>query len=91
MKENSPVHQLGNFVDRPWGVSEIGGTGPRPYSSSTFLHRLEDQKVQLHADPTEQVAVWALSASLERTLIEPFRADYQNLIAQAKHPLTASQ
>ncbi len=25
MKENSPVHQLGNFVDRPWGVSEIGG------------------------------------------------------------------
>ncbi len=26
MKENSPVHQLGNFVDRPWGVSEIGGT-----------------------------------------------------------------
>ena len=27
MKENSPVHQLGNFVDRPWGDSEIGGTG----------------------------------------------------------------
>ena len=26
MKENSPVHQLGNFVDRPWGVSEIGGS-----------------------------------------------------------------
>ena len=26
MKENSPVSQLGNFVDRPWGVSEIGGT-----------------------------------------------------------------
>ena len=25
MKENSPVSQLGNFVDRPWGVSEIGG------------------------------------------------------------------
>ena len=24
---NSPVHQLGNFVDRPWGVSEIGGNG----------------------------------------------------------------
>ena len=22
---NSPVNQLGNFVDRPWGVSEIGG------------------------------------------------------------------
>jgi hypothetical protein len=28
MKENSPVHQLGIFVDRPWGVSEIGGTTP---------------------------------------------------------------
>jgi hypothetical protein len=25
MKETSPVSQLGNFVDRPWGVSEIGG------------------------------------------------------------------
>ena len=25
MKENSPVSQLGNFDDRPWGVSEIGG------------------------------------------------------------------
>jgi len=25
MKENSPVSQLGNFVDRPCGVSEIGG------------------------------------------------------------------
>ena len=27
MRENSPVHQLGNSVDRPWGVSEIGGNG----------------------------------------------------------------
>ena len=27
MKENSPVSQLGNFVDRPWGVSEIDGNG----------------------------------------------------------------
>jgi hypothetical protein len=26
MKETSPVSQLGNFVDRPWGVSEIGGS-----------------------------------------------------------------
>ena len=25
MKENSPVHQLGKFADRPWEVSEIGG------------------------------------------------------------------
>ena len=30
MKENSPVHQLGNFVDRHWGVSEIGGTVTAP-------------------------------------------------------------
>ena len=29
MKETSPVSQLGNFVDRPWGVSEIGGTFDR--------------------------------------------------------------
>ena len=28
MKENSPVSQLGNFVDRPWGVSEIVGKRP---------------------------------------------------------------
>ena len=30
MKENSPVSQLGNFVDRPWGVSEIGGNSFPP-------------------------------------------------------------
>jgi hypothetical protein len=29
MKENSPVSQLGTFVNRPWRVSEIGGkNGP---------------------------------------------------------------
>ena len=29
MSANSPVSQLGNFVDRLWGVSEIGGNGTR--------------------------------------------------------------
>jgi hypothetical protein len=38
MKENSPVHQLGNFVDRPWGVSEIGGTACR----ATEFNRREE-------------------------------------------------
>ncbi len=33
MKENSPVHQLGNFVDRLWEVSEIGGINPLPSSN----------------------------------------------------------
>jgi hypothetical protein len=33
---NSPVHQLGNFVDRPWGVSEIGGTATRAVAKHQF-------------------------------------------------------
>ena len=40
MKENSPVHQLGNFVDRPWGVSEIGGT-LTPLPTTGFREFLE--------------------------------------------------
>jgi hypothetical protein len=55
-----------------------------------YLHRLEDQKVRL-PDPAEQIAVWALSASLERVLVEPFREDYGSLVEAARSHLTANQ
>ena len=53
-----------------------------------YLHRLEDQKVQLSSDPAEQIALWALSASLERVLVEPFQGDYVRLVSQAREHLT---
>lgn len=35
-------------------------------------------------DSAEHGAVWALEASLERVLAEPFRENYAELLAQAK-------
>ena len=56
MKENSPVHQLGNFVDRPWGVSEIGGSAV----GRTDLH-LHDLR---HSGLTWSAALGATTAEL---------------------------
>lgn len=35
-------------------------------------------------DPAEQRVLWNLHAQLERTLIEPFRSDYTQLLAAAR-------
>ena len=56
-----------------------------------YLHGLEDQKVRLSPDPAEQAATWALSASLERALVEPFQADYNDLVTQARQHLASGQ
>jgi hypothetical protein len=37
---NSPVHQLGNFVDRPWEASEIGGSQVREPVWRDFLFQV---------------------------------------------------
>ena len=44
MKENSPVHQLGNFVDRAWGVSEIGGNAPMEWFWGSMQIELLNRK-----------------------------------------------
>lgn len=51
-----------------------------------LLHRLEDEDVVLE-DDAEQVALWRLSAALERTLVEPFRPDYHELLERARSQL----
>ncbi len=41
------------------------------------------------AGPAELQAVWALSASLERVLVDTFRAEYRQLLQQARDRLAA--
>jgi hypothetical protein len=48
-----------------------------------WLHRCQDRVVQ-PGHPGEQVALWNLSALLERELIQPFQDDYPQLVAQAR-------
>lgn len=52
-----------------------------------LLHRLEDEEVVME-DDAEQVALWRLSAALERTLVEPFQPDYRELLERARSELT---
>lgn len=39
------------------------------------------------SDPSERAAIWALQAALERELAEPFRQDYDQLLAAAQQRL----
>jgi hypothetical protein len=39
------------------------------------------------SDPSERAALWALQAALERELAEPFRFDYDRLLAAAQKRL----
>ncbi len=55
-----------------------------------WLHRMEagpgfDGVVEDHA---EKVALWNLSALLEREMVEPFRDDYAKRVAAARTRLT---
>ncbi|MBT2497590.1 hypothetical protein J7E25_00600 [Agromyces sp. ISL-38] len=48
-----------------------------------ILHRWEDQDLDLQLFPSEQTALWALSAALERVLVEPFDPRYADILQQA--------
>lgn len=53
-----------------------------------FLHRLdEDEADQRSIDPPERLALWRLEAALERTLDEPLRPDYHQLLERARGEL----
>jgi hypothetical protein len=57
-----------------------------------LLHRWED--ADLVSPPEhkgEQVALWNLSALLERAIREPFDARYGDLVAAARDRLTPSE
>lgn len=55
------------------------------------LHRWEDaDRVSPLQHQGEQVALWGLSALLERELREPFDAQYGDLVAAARDRLAAA-
>jgi hypothetical protein len=41
-------------------------------------------------DPAEQQVLWKLEGSLERTLVEPLAANYQELVAEARRKVRES-
>jgi hypothetical protein len=55
-----------------------------------LLHRWEGASgPEATLFPGEQVALWALSCSLESILIEPFADNYQELVDQARERLVS--
>jgi hypothetical protein len=57
-----------------------------------WIHRMEDEKrvEALTAHKGETVALWNLSALLERELVEPFQANYGSLVDDARARLGTS-
>jgi hypothetical protein len=52
-----------------------------------WLQRLETDNTSVTDDHTVEIALWALSAALERTLVEPFQADYNTVLDEARQHL----
>jgi hypothetical protein len=75
-------------------MSETGGvtitlTSDEALVLYDLLHRWEDaEQVSPPEHKGEQVALWAMSAQLERRLVEPFDALYGDLVAGARDRLT---
>lgn len=53
-----------------------------------LLADLDDQASIPITHPAERRALWNLSASLEKVLVEPFKPDYEKLLAAARERLT---
>ncbi len=53
-----------------------------------WVHRNEDADLELGSagvtDPAERQVLWGLSAVLEKLLVEPFRANYLELVEEAR-------
>jgi hypothetical protein len=57
-----------------------------------LLHRWEDEdRVTAPRNKAEQIALWNLSALLERELVEPFDSRYAELVAEATDRLAAEE
>lgn len=52
-----------------------------------WLHRLEDDDAT-PGDSSQRTALWDLSATLEKTLVEPFHSSYPDVLEVAKAHLT---
>jgi hypothetical protein len=57
-----------------------------------WLHRSEDEdRLSPLAHHGEQVALWNLSALLERELVEPFMQEYTKLLKEARERLVGDE
>jgi hypothetical protein len=58
-----------------------------------WLYRNEDQDLRLDhlgiVDDAERQVLWAMSACLETTLVDPFRSDYLDRVESARASLRA--
>ena len=67
-------------------------TGDEALVLFDLLHRWEDaEQVGTPQDKAEQVAVWNLSAALEKVLIEPFNPDYARLVSESRERLAPTE
>jgi hypothetical protein len=75
----------------PEGVS-ISLTGDEALVLFELLHRWEDQEqVSVPRNEAEQVALWNLSAALEKVMREPFGPEYARLLSEAQARLTPTE
>ena len=51
------------------------------------LQRLENVE-EIFEDPSEQEVLWHIQTQLEKELVEPFQADYQAIIEEARRAVT---
>lgn len=56
-----------------------------------WLSRLDEQDAFPCKDPAEQQVLWSLHGQLEKVMAEPFRANYRELVAQARSRVKANQ
>lgn len=67
-------------------------TGDEALVLFDLLHRWEDdEQVSAPRHGAEQVALWNLSAGLERVLVDPFSPNYGQLLSEARARLTPTE
>ncbi len=70
----------------------ISLTGDEALVLFDLLHRWEDEeRVAAPQHEAEQIALWNLSALLERELSEPFQPRYADLVSGARDRLTPKE
>ena len=73
------------------GVS-VSLTGDEALVLFDVLHRWEDEEqVTAPRNEAEQVALWNLSAALEKVLVQPFSPEYARLVSEAQARLTPTE
>jgi hypothetical protein len=59
-----------------------------------WVHRHEDADVDLSqvvSHPAERETLWAISAALEKLLVEPFRNDYGDVVKRARDRISSAE